>query len=150
MPITAPAPSPTDPAGDSSAPPLGVTQPLDVALLARIAVGLRAYQPLDLDLIFEDVDAVVGEHASNTVLTEPAARLSAALRHLVTIVVSNPIGRVPATLTSAVEAARALLRDDQGAGPSQHGSVSWQRRIALAVQRLVDLMTESRMIAGGR
>lgn len=142
MPIAATSPSPNGAQTD------GRVQPLDARQLARIAAALRAYRPLDLDTILDDLDVVAGEHAADTVLPEPAARLRVTLRHLVAIAVSEPCRDVPATLAAAAGAAQALLRDHHGNGPQRCGSVSRQRRTALLVLDLLDQMIETQIIKG--
>ena len=121
---------------------------LDAGLLARIANGLRAYRPLDLDAILDDLDAVAGEHAADTVLPEPAARLRATLHHLVAIAVSDPCRDTPVALNATVDAAQALLRDHRGDDPQRRGPVRQQRRTALLVLDLLDQMIESGLIKG--
>ena len=144
MPIAATAPLPPGVQKDGRVPPL------DAELLARIAAGLRAYQPLDVDSILDDVDAVVGEHPADTVLAQPAARLHATLQHLVAIVVSDPCRHVPAALAATVDAAQALVRDLRSDSPQQYGSISQQRRTAVLVLELLDQTIESEMIKGER
>ena len=117
--------------------------PLDAGQLARIAAALRAYQPLDLNAILDDLDAVAGEHAPDTMLPEPAARLHTTLHHLVAIAASNPCRDAPATLAATADAAQALLQDRQQCEP-----VSQQRRTALLVLDLLDQLIDAQAIKG--
>lgn len=121
------------------------TPPLDESGLRRVLELITAWSPLDVEAIYEDLDAAIGDQAPPRAATpELIGRLLSHLKRLSTIAVADTKFPPTADMVLAIERGRPL---HDARLPAEHQqAVGMARRIAFVASDLLDAMLEARYI----
>ncbi|MEU6174017.1 DUF6415 family natural product biosynthesis protein [Streptantibioticus parmotrematis] len=123
------------------------TPPLDANSLRLVLERFRAWRPLDIEEVFDDLDAAIGNHlppASTTVAL--IDRLRGHLKQLSDITVAGDGFPPTAEMTRLVQQARPLREECTPAAHRQ--AVGLARRLAFVTADLIEELLEARCIKG--
>lgn len=119
--------------------------PLTAQQLRDVLTRVRAWTPLSLPAIFDDLDQVLGEQQpAIDELDEIGERLRGALMQLSSIAVADPRHRPDAETLVLVERGRAL-RDEEMTG-GYRADLGLARRMAWTTSDLIERMLNERHI----
>lgn len=121
------------------------TPPLTTDQLRAVLDRVRAWTPLSLSAIFDDLDQVLGEQRpADDALDDLGDRLRGALMQLGCIAVADPAHRPDADTLALVERARAL-RDEEMTG-GYGANLGLARRMAWTASELIERLIDGRHI----
>ncbi|WDO07165.1 DUF6415 family natural product biosynthesis protein [Streptomyces murinus] len=121
--------------------------PLDADGLRLVLERFRAWKPLDVEDIFDDLDAAIGSHSPSVATTAALVdRLRSHLKQLSDITVADDSFPPTAEMARLVARARALRNE---CTPTAHQqAVGLARRLAFVTADLVEELIEARYIKG--
>ncbi|MDA5142270.1 DUF6415 family natural product biosynthesis protein [Streptomyces sp. AD681] len=121
--------------------------PLDADGLRLLLERFRVWKPLDIEEVFDDLDAVIGSHPPPAATTVALVdRLRCHLKQLSDIAVADDRCPPTAEMTRLVERARPLREECTPAARQQ--AVGFARRLAFVTADLVEELLEARYIKG--
>ncbi|QKW27779.1 hypothetical protein HUT11_17885 [Streptomyces seoulensis] len=121
--------------------------PLDADGLQLVLKRFRAWEPLDIEAIFGDLDAAIGNHPPPVARTVALIdRFRGHLKQLSDITVAHDRFPPTAEMTRLVDRARALREECTPAAHQQ--AVGLARRLAFVTADLIEELTEARYIKG--
>ncbi|MFF3327066.1 DUF6415 family natural product biosynthesis protein [Streptomyces sp. NPDC002889] len=119
--------------------------PLSAAVPAKVAAKARAWQPLNLTAVFDNLDEVLGEQRPAVDdVDEPCERLRGNLMQLCNIAVADPQFPPSTEVLCLVEQARSL-RNEEMPGDYWRG-LGLPRRLAWTTTELVERLIATRQI----
>ncbi|MFE2046522.1 DUF6415 family natural product biosynthesis protein [Streptomyces sp. NPDC059477] len=123
------------------------TPPLDADGLRRVLERFRAWKPLDIEEVFDDLDAAIGGHPPPVETTVALLdRLRGHLEQLSDIAVADGGFPPTAAMTRLAERARPLREECTPAARQQ--AVGLARRLAFVTADLIEELIEARYIDG--
>ncbi|MGW7090072.1 DUF6415 family natural product biosynthesis protein [Streptomyces sp. NPDC054871] len=122
--------------------------PLPSDKLRFVLERITAWTPLDVEAIFDDLDAAIGDQAPLPAATAALVeRLRGHLKRLSDIAVAHSTNPVPAEMEALVERGRTIRDEPLLADHRQ--AVGLARRLGFVVADLVEALIEARCIKGG-
>ncbi|MEU2980226.1 DUF6415 family natural product biosynthesis protein [Streptomyces hirsutus] len=123
------------------------TPPLDADCLRNVLERVRAWRPLDVEEVFDDLDAAIGNQPPPAATTaELIARLRGHLKHLSDIAVADVSFPPTAEMSRLVERGRPLREEPLPA--DRQRAVGLARRLAFVTADLVEELIEARYLKG--
>lgn len=123
------------------------TPPLDADCLRNVLERVRAWRPLDVEEVFDDLDAAIGNQPPPVATTaELVARLRGHLKHLSDIAVADVSFPPTAEMSRLVECGRPLREEPLPA--DRRRAVGLARRLAFVTADLVEELIEARYLKG--
>ena len=122
--------------------------PLTAAELEGVLAKVRAWQPLNLQAVYDDLDRVLGEHTPTAgEIADLRARLRSSLAQLVSIALAGPQDRLSPAIWQLVAHGRALS-DRTHQAPAGYGqALGLLRRTAWATADLIEHLTAAQHIS---
>lgn len=121
--------------------------PLDSAALATVLARLHAWTPLDVEVIFDDLDTVIGDQ---TPAEAETPQVLSAMRHhlarLSAIAVADP--KFPPTEAMVRLIGRGRLAHKERLPADRRQALGLARRTAFVLSDLIDELIEARYIKG--
>ena len=123
------------------------TPPLDTDGLRLVLERFRAWKPLDIEDVFDDLDAAIGNHPPSVATTIALVdRLRRHLKQLSDITVADNRFPPTAEMTRLVERGVPLREECTPAAYQQ--AVGLARRLAFVTADLIEELIEARYIKG--
>ncbi|WP_189316141.1 DUF6415 family natural product biosynthesis protein [Streptomyces brasiliensis] len=120
--------------------------PLPAEKLRVVLAKVRGWDPLHLPSIYDDLNAVLGEHTPAVdEVDELGERLRGALAQLGCIAVADPHDEPDTATLALVERSRALRAEETSGGYRQ--GLGLIRRMAWTTADLIDQMVQTRQIS---
>lgn len=124
------------------------TPPLDAEGLRTILALVKEWKPLDVEEIFDDLDAAIGNQTPPATTTAALVeRLRSHLKQLSDIAVADK--RYPPTADMVQLAARGLALRGEHTPAAHQQAVGLARRLAFVTSDLVEELIEARYIREG-
>lgn len=121
--------------------------PFDAGALVNLLAKMRKWDPYVPDVIYDDLDAVLGEHLPEAAtVDELAERLRGTLKQPANIAVADPTFQSPEAIAVRIERARKLRADEL---PRDYWpALGHLRRLAWATMELLDHLIASNQVRG--